>query len=376
MAVDVPTRTAAPVDVPTRTAAPVQSDSTSCSHSGQVEHECSANEVENLRAEGNEAFKAGAFKKAIRKYSMALALVDESRPAPQKLQSTPAALLYSNRCQAYLALQDVMSALRDAESAVKIAPDWPKAHFRLGKVHEKRNELTKAYAAFKRGWHLDTSNSELTQACRDTFDAIKAADAEKRLGRPVNTTRPATELRIGGRSISGPEESKGESNLPSAGYTSDETPTNGIEKPIPKPALSANAQSSDTNATPHPAPLDPSDAEHNPVQLGPDSTPELPTFSTGEESVQRQTEPQHEWHVDEDKGHLRLVVPLPSATSMESVGVELGPAGVALQLAQGCGINLEWPRAVHDAQAKAAFSKKHRRLTITVPFDAERVVLV
>ena len=40
----------------------------------------------------------------------------------------------------------------------------------------RRKAFTQAYGAFKRGWHLDTSNKELTQACQQAHQAMCGLD--------------------------------------------------------------------------------------------------------------------------------------------------------------------------------------------------------
>ena len=41
-----------------------------------------------------------------------------------------------------------------------------------------RKDFTKADAAFKQGWHLDTKNEELTEACREALEAMAQVDRE------------------------------------------------------------------------------------------------------------------------------------------------------------------------------------------------------
>ena len=60
--------------------------------------------------------------------------------------------------------------MRDGEEAVAASPGWPKAHFRLGTALLKKGEHTRAYAAFKRGWHIDPTNAELKVACQQALE--------------------------------------------------------------------------------------------------------------------------------------------------------------------------------------------------------------
>ena len=129
----------------------------------------------------NDAFKKGDYKLAVKKYGVALKLAYElpEPKYPGKLQSTRSAQLLANRCMAHLALGDERSALTDAEQALRAAPDWPKAHFRHGTVLMRLKNYTKAYAAFKQGYHLDPTNEELTAACQQAHQKMVGLEAPK-----------------------------------------------------------------------------------------------------------------------------------------------------------------------------------------------------
>ena len=64
------------------------------------------------------------------------------------------------------------------------------AHFRLGKVHMQKRSWLKAYSAFKRGWHLDTSNEELTRACQEAHKAMTGLDKVEQQLQNSNTKKP------------------------------------------------------------------------------------------------------------------------------------------------------------------------------------------
>ena len=109
--------------------------------------------------------------------------------AAEKLKPTPLAAVLANRCVARTARAapdrsdadkkaSEAAALADAHAAVAAAPNWPKAHYRLGQRHMHRKDFTKAHAAFKQGWHLDTKNEELTEACREALEAMAQVDRE------------------------------------------------------------------------------------------------------------------------------------------------------------------------------------------------------
>jgi tetratricopeptide (TPR) repeat protein len=136
-------------------------------------------QCEDLRLRANAVFKAGDMDKARRLYTRALGCVEEAyggrSTVVAKGKPTPAAQLYANRCQAALALGDVGGALQDARWACDAAPDWPKAHFRLGSVFLHKKQFADAYGALKRASHLDPKNEELIEACRQAREKMLGA---------------------------------------------------------------------------------------------------------------------------------------------------------------------------------------------------------
>jgi tetratricopeptide (TPR) repeat protein len=79
-------------------------------------------DVEDLKAKGNQSFKEGAYQQAVELYTQALDAAAEN------------AVLYSNRCAALLKLGRVGEARADAEKCINLRREWEKAHFRLGSV--------------------------------------------------------------------------------------------------------------------------------------------------------------------------------------------------------------------------------------------------
>lgn len=134
--------------------------------------------MEEKRERANAALKSGDAQRARRLYTDAISFA-EQLPAetPAKGEPSKLAALLCNRCVANLALSELQAALRDAEAGVRAAPGWPKAHFRLGTCHMKLRAFSRAYGAFKRGWHMDTQNPELIKACQQAFEACREIDS-------------------------------------------------------------------------------------------------------------------------------------------------------------------------------------------------------
>ena len=134
--------------------------------------------VDETRERANAALKAGDAHSARRLYTSAISLAEQLPFAPPPPKGMPSALaaLLCNRCVANLALDETEAAMRDAEAAVKAAPRWPKVYFRLGTCLMRTKAFTRAYAAFKRGWHMDMQNAEMNRACQQAFEACRDID--------------------------------------------------------------------------------------------------------------------------------------------------------------------------------------------------------
>ena len=59
--------------------------------------------------------------------------------------------LFSNRCTAYLYLQNYEKALQDAKKCVSIDPDWYKGHVQLGSCYMGLKNYKEAINEYKKG---------------------------------------------------------------------------------------------------------------------------------------------------------------------------------------------------------------------------------
>jgi len=122
-----------------------------------------------LKNEGNAAYIAKDYTKAVEAYSQALAL-------------TPAdPVLFSNRCAAFLGAGDAKKALHDVRVSKKLKPQWAKALFREGQCLESLELFEEAACAFWSAIQLAPDDKLLKkrfQACvargRSDFQAKKA----------------------------------------------------------------------------------------------------------------------------------------------------------------------------------------------------------
>lgn len=69
--------------------------------------------------------------------------------------------LFSNRCTAYLYLQDYEKALQDAKKCVSIDPDWYKGHVQLGSCYMGLKNYKEAINAYKKGKWENMKNGML-----------------------------------------------------------------------------------------------------------------------------------------------------------------------------------------------------------------------
>nr|KAG5687268.1 hypothetical protein BaRGS_010255 [Batillaria attramentaria] len=115
--------------------------------------ECRAAE---LKAEGNKHFERADYASAIKVYSEAIALSKTDH------------LLFSNRAHAYASLEEYSAALEDAESVVKLRPDWPKGFYRKGVALYGLGLYEDAVIAFMQCLALDkevTTAKDLLSKC-------------------------------------------------------------------------------------------------------------------------------------------------------------------------------------------------------------------
>ena len=53
-------------------------------------------------------------------------------------------MLYSNRCTAYIALEQYEKAMEDADECVRLQPSWAKGYLRRGSVFFRMGQLERA----------------------------------------------------------------------------------------------------------------------------------------------------------------------------------------------------------------------------------------
>ena len=89
-------------------------------------------------------------------------------------------VLYSNRCTAYIALDQYDKAMEDADECVRLQPSWAKGYLRRGSVFFRMNQLERAEQVLKEGLELDPTNDALKKELEAVMNAIAERMARQR----------------------------------------------------------------------------------------------------------------------------------------------------------------------------------------------------
>jgi stress-induced-phosphoprotein 1 len=131
--------------------------------------------AEQERAAGNEAFAAGDFPAAVKRYSEALA-----RGPPGVYPD--AHKLLSNRAACYTKLGALAEGLKDADTCIGLAPTWAKGYSRKGALQFLAREYDKALATYQTGLAADPESAELKEGAARCLAALerqaRGADGE------------------------------------------------------------------------------------------------------------------------------------------------------------------------------------------------------
>ncbi|CAM0949047.1 unnamed protein product [Alopecurus aequalis] len=116
-----------------------------------------------LKDQGNEQFKSGSYLKAAALYTQAIKLDPDN------------AALYSNRAAAFLQLVKLNKALADADTTIKLKPEWEKGYFRKGCVLEAMEQYEEVRAKSKYLVTFDQCGETFYPAFSILFSILKNA---------------------------------------------------------------------------------------------------------------------------------------------------------------------------------------------------------
>jgi len=121
------------------------------------------NAVDTLKEVAIDDFKGEQYERAVKHLTVALSLDEKSH------------VLFSNRCTAYIALENFDKAMEDADECIRLQPNWAKGYLRRGSVFFRMGKLEMAESVLKDGLELDP----LSDALKKELEAVMNAIAEK-----------------------------------------------------------------------------------------------------------------------------------------------------------------------------------------------------
>lgn len=124
--------------------------------------------AEAEREKGNALFKEGKFPDAVKCYTESI------RRGPKDPR------VWSNRAACYTKLTALPEALKDAEKAIEIDPNFVKAYTRKGHAQFFMKEYEKAMATYQQGLDKDPNNEELKNAmmrCVEQINRLNRGEA-------------------------------------------------------------------------------------------------------------------------------------------------------------------------------------------------------
>ena len=124
--------------------------------------------VDTLKEVAIDDFKSEQYERAVKHLTVALSLDEKSHN------------LYSNRCTAYIALEQYDKAMEDADECVRLQPAWAKGYLRRGSVYFRMGQLEKSEVVLKEGLELDPGNDALKKELEAVMNAIAERMARQR----------------------------------------------------------------------------------------------------------------------------------------------------------------------------------------------------
>lgn len=122
--------------------------------------------AQEMKEEGNELFRCGSYKSAIRIYSRAL------RTCPLKY-AKDRAIMYSNRGACKMRLEEYEDSIKDCSKALELHPHYMKALMRRAELYEKTEKLDEALTDYQKILEIDPSQHTARAACIKLPEQIK-----------------------------------------------------------------------------------------------------------------------------------------------------------------------------------------------------------
>lgn len=135
--------------------------------------------AENLKLEGNKAVANKNYALAISKYTEAIEVLPTN------------AIYYANRAAAHSSLKQYDDAIKDAEEAIKIDPNYSKGYSRLGFAKYAQNKPDEALDAYKKV--MDLEGDKATDIMKRDYETAK-----KKVEQSMNLKKSAEDKGAGG----------------------------------------------------------------------------------------------------------------------------------------------------------------------------------
>ncbi|XP_067657370.1 tetratricopeptide repeat protein 1-like [Haliotis asinina] len=124
------------------------------------------NKAQQSKEKGNQAFREGSYKEAIRLYTEALHMCPLSFPKERSI-------MFSNKAACQMKLDDNKDAIKNCSKALELHPHYMKALLRRAELYERTDKLDEALADFQKAVELDPSQHAARHAALRLADQIK-----------------------------------------------------------------------------------------------------------------------------------------------------------------------------------------------------------
>ena len=113
--------------------------------------------VSHTKEKADSLYKQSKFTEAINVYNRVIEVKNKATAVGSREDLN---ILYSNRCACYLQVGDILKALEDANSCVRLNPSWCKGYNRKGACLLRLSLRDEAILSYEKALELDASNAE------------------------------------------------------------------------------------------------------------------------------------------------------------------------------------------------------------------------
>ena len=117
--------------------------------------------VSHTKEKADSLYKQSKFAEAINVYN---SVIEEKNKATAVGSREELHILHSNRCACYLQVGDILKAMEDANSCVRLNPGWCKGYNRKGACLLRLSLRDEAILSYEKALELDASNAEAISA--------------------------------------------------------------------------------------------------------------------------------------------------------------------------------------------------------------------